>query len=143
MFKHEIQKLHDKALASVPDHVIAEWTKDKEASGPTPKTCIDGEIRFEFQHEVTEHGNEVNDKVTPMLCTFDDHFKPVREILNKDERQLLSDLENIITNNWEMFCEVGTALYYIKDFQLYKESHGSFTDYCKDTLNLKHINDNK
>jgi hypothetical protein len=52
--------------------------------------------------------------------------------LDVDETRLLAECERIIDAGIKAFCEMGKALVIIRDRKLYRETHGTFEDYCKD-----------
>ena len=52
--------------------------------------------------------------------------------LTKTEVQTLADLEAIVERGQLTFIEVGKALFRIKNEELFAQTHGSFTEYCKD-----------
>ena len=49
-----------------------------------------------------------------------------------DKRDRLGDLEEVIERGLTTFVEVGNAIREIRDSKLYKESHGTFEDYCRE-----------
>lgn len=53
------------------------------------------------------------------------------EHIAADRAQSLSDLEAVIERGMETFVEVGSALLTIRDDRLYRETHGTFEDYCR------------
>jgi len=56
----------------------------------------------------------------------------VVETLNKSEKQEFRKCEAVIRRGVKTFVEVGTALKRIQEGQLYRESHTTFDEYCKD-----------
>lgn len=52
--------------------------------------------------------------------------------LTVQESTQLEELEVTIEKNLKSFYEVGSALLIIRDQKLYRETHGTFEDYCKD-----------
>jgi hypothetical protein len=49
-----------------------------------------------------------------------------------DKRDRLGDLEEVIERGLTTFVEVGNAIREIRDSKLYRESHGTFEDYCRE-----------
>jgi hypothetical protein len=49
-----------------------------------------------------------------------------------DKRDRLGELEVVIERGLTTFVEVGNAIREIRDSKLYKESHGTFEDYCRE-----------
>lgn len=47
------------------------------------------------------------------------------------ERERLAELESVVERGLTTFVEVGLALMEIRDERLYRESHGTFDDYCR------------
>jgi len=56
--------------------------------------------------------------------------------LTKKERRRLEELESIVTRNFRAFYEVGCALREIRQRRLYRETHQTFADYCKDLWDI-------
>ncbi len=56
----------------------------------------------------------------------------IQNNLTTKESAELERLEAVIADNLVAFYEVGKALYAIRDHRLYRESHKTFEDYCKD-----------
>lgn len=52
------------------------------------------------------------------------------------ERSNLEQLESIITDNMGAFYKVGCALAKIRDSRLYRETHATFEDYCRDRWDI-------
>ncbi len=48
----------------------------------------------------------------------------------------LFELETIIKEGLKTFVEVGNALMEIRDSKMYRETHGTFEDYCKERWNI-------
>lgn len=53
------------------------------------------------------------------------------------ERERLAECERVIARGLQTFREVGTALAEIRDSRLYRETHATFEDYCRERWNLK------
>jgi len=49
----------------------------------------------------------------------------------------LTELETVIEHGLQTFVDVGTALMEIRDSRLYRDSHGTFEDYCRERWGLK------
>jgi len=56
----------------------------------------------------------------------------VSEALTGPEQRKLNDLETVIELGLQTFVEVGAALSIIREQRLYRESHGTFEDYCRE-----------
>jgi hypothetical protein len=52
--------------------------------------------------------------------------------LTKLETGKLSELESVIERGVQTFAEVGDALAEIRDGRLYRQTHGTFEDYCRE-----------
>ncbi|NJL69698.1 MAG: hypothetical protein HC894_29665 [Microcoleus sp. SM1_3_4] len=52
--------------------------------------------------------------------------------LDANERARLQELESIVENGLQTFYEVGKALDEIREQKLYRETHKSFENYCRD-----------
>ena len=52
------------------------------------------------------------------------------------ERSRLAELEAIIERGLATFIEVGTALAEVRDSRLYRETHATFADYCRERWNF-------
>ena len=48
------------------------------------------------------------------------------------EKQKLQQLESVIERGMKSFCAVGLALLEIRDGRLYRDSHRTFDDYCRE-----------
>ena len=59
------------------------------------------------------------------------------EALETNERAHLEALEARIAAGLQTFHEVGAALLEIRDSRLYRESHGTFEDYCQSRWGFK------
>ena len=57
--------------------------------------------------------------------------------LDVDETRLLAECERIIDAGIKAFCEMGKALVTIRDRKLYRETHGTYEDYCKDRWGIE------
>jgi len=53
------------------------------------------------------------------------------------EQTKLAELERVIERNLKTFYEVGNALLQIRDDRLYRATHGTFEEYCKEKWGLK------
>ncbi len=95
-------------------------------------------VLIDFQTSLP-HGSGLPVKVDPILFTFDDNVIAKREKFRAGEKTLLFASEEIIRQGWDTFRAVGLALNVIKDGQLYRRTHETFIDYCRDELNLKHM----
>lgn len=49
----------------------------------------------------------------------------------------LTELETVIEHGLQTFVDVGTALMEIRDSRLYRDSHGTFEEYCRERWGLK------
>ena len=63
-------------------------------------------------------------------------LEPEQERLYLEERQRLSVLEGVIEQGLSAFVEVGEALLEIRNSRLYRESHYTFGDYCRERWEL-------
>jgi hypothetical protein len=54
------------------------------------------------------------------------------EPLNAVEADELADCEQRIASGIEAFRDVGQALKHVRDFRLYRATHATFEDYCRD-----------
>lgn len=61
---------------------------------------------------------------------------PETASLTAVEATTLDDLEGIIEKGLSGFVEVGTALSRIRDGKLYRETHGTFEDYCRERWSI-------
>ena len=82
-----------------------------------------------------------NAAVNPEVLSDDDHGPlaetfPGAKPLSVNERNRLSELEGIITQNFKAFYNVGCALREIQANQLYRETHTTFADYAKDLWDM-------
>ena len=57
--------------------------------------------------------------------------------LSTIEKTELKELETIIDKNMKAFYGVGSALAKIRDSRLYRDTHSTFEDYCKDKWDMK------
>jgi hypothetical protein len=66
----------------------------------------------------------------------------VAERLTITEASLLAECETVIERGMGVFIETGTALTAVRDRRLYRETHGTFEDYCRDrwSLSTTHAN---
>ena len=64
------------------------------------------------------------------------------DALTVDERDHLAECETIIEAGLASFVEVGEALAQVRDSRLYRSSHGTFEDYCRERwgLSSRHVN---
>ena len=56
--------------------------------------------------------------------------------LSTIENTELKELETIINKNMTAFYQVGSALSKIRDSRLYRDTHSTFEDYCKDKWDM-------
>lgn len=56
--------------------------------------------------------------------------------LTEDERAELATLEATIEHGLQTFIDVGHALLQIREMRLYRETHGTFEDYCRDRWDI-------
>jgi hypothetical protein len=56
----------------------------------------------------------------------------IKDSLSIVEQDTLSKLEDVIEKNLSAFYEVGSSLMKIRDGRLYRESHRTFEEYCKE-----------
>jgi len=56
--------------------------------------------------------------------------------LSTIEKTELKELETIIDKNMTAFHQVGSALAKIRDSRLYRDTHSTFEDYCKDKWDM-------
>lgn len=63
--------------------------------------------------------------------------------LTAPERGELERLEGIIERGLQTFYEVGAALLTIRDGRLYRETHGTFEDYCRGKWGMTHRHANR
>jgi hypothetical protein len=61
---------------------------------------------------------------------------PETAALTAVEATTLDDLEGVIEKGLSGFVEVGTALSRIRDGKLYRETHGTFEDYCRERWSI-------
>lgn len=54
--------------------------------------------------------------------------------LSEDEKARLAEYERTIRSSMETFVKVGEAIAEIRNRKLYRETHGTFEDYCRDTF---------
>jgi ribonuclease HI len=68
------------------------------------------------------------------ISADDQPILPVRsDCLTEAEREELRIHEETIGRNFQAFLDVGQALAAIRDQRLYRETHGTFEAYCRDT----------
>ena len=67
---------------------------------------------------------------------FKESFPGTGEQLSVREETRLKELEVVIIKNFKAFYEVGRALREIRDSKLYRETHETWKDYCKDLYDL-------
>ena len=58
---------------------------------------------------------------------------PAVVTLTQDEARRLADCEAVIERGIKTFVDVGNALAEVRDDRLYRGTHGTFEDYCRDT----------
>lgn len=56
------------------------------------------------------------------------------------ERDRLAELERVIEHGQAVFVAVGDALQEIRDSRLYRETYGTFEDYCRDRWGFSRVN---
>jgi hypothetical protein len=61
---------------------------------------------------------------------------PEQLLLSLDEQAELARLETVIEKGLETFFEVGSALLDIREKRLYRQSHSTFADYCRERWTL-------
>lgn len=59
-----------------------------------------------------------------------------KEALTLAERQRLTELEQVVSENLMTFYEVGMALAEIRDNRLYRETHDTFDAYCRERFDV-------
>ena len=118
---------------------INNTTIDTATPVPADNFSTASTVEIEFLKTVIETENGFsNSGIIPALMHGDCYCNyPTNEgQLDAIESKLLADAEDLITNHWTVFCEVGLALNDIKEFELYREKYASFADYCKDKLKM-------
>lgn len=71
------------------------------------------------------------------MTIIDTETGEIIEALSMDERSELAECETKIARGLQTFYEVGEALLKIRDSRLYRETHGTFEDYCQEKWQLK------
>lgn len=56
------------------------------------------------------------------------------------DRRRLTELEGVIERGRQTFVEVGEALAEIRDQRLYRDTHGTFEDYCRERWSMDRVN---
>jgi hypothetical protein len=71
--------------------------------------------------------------------------KPVRKVkeLTSSERHRLTEAEAVIQSHFESFSKAGDALVDIRDNRLYRETHGTFEDYCRERWEMSKTQANR
>ena len=71
--------------------------------------------------------------------------KSVRKVkeLSASERNRLTEAEKVIQNHFESFSKAGDALVEIRDNRLYRETHGTFEDYCRERWEMSKTQANR
>ena len=59
------------------------------------------------------------------------------------DRRRLTELEGVIERGRQTFVEVGQALAEIRDQRLYRDTHGTFEDYCRERWSMDRRNANR
>lgn len=72
---------------------------------------------------------KIHDKGDPMSCELKEAEMNLLSVIEKSE---LSQLEATIEKHLSAFYEVGFALMQIRDNRYYRETHGTFEEYCKE-----------
>lgn len=60
-----------------------------------------------------------------------------------DQTARLAELEAVIAGGLQTFVDVGLALLEIRDSRLYRESHGTFDDYCRERWHISKTHANR
>lgn len=63
--------------------------------------------------------------------------------LSAHEKDVLARLETTIKDHFESFSKAGDALVAIRDGRLYRETHGTFDDYCRERWDMSKTNANR
>lgn len=63
--------------------------------------------------------------------------------LTASERSRLSEAEAVIQSHFESFSKAGDALVDIRDNRLYRETHGTFEDYCRERWEMSKTQANR
>jgi hypothetical protein len=63
-------------------------------------------------------------------------LSPAKRLLTSAESARLAELEPIIERGMASFVEVGNALLEISDRRLYRETHSTFEEYCRNTWSM-------
>jgi hypothetical protein len=58
------------------------------------------------------------------------------QALTPQEKSVLDELELFISDNFKVFFKVGMALARIRDSRLYRQTHATFQEYCRDRFDL-------
>lgn len=71
--------------------------------------------------------------------------KPVRRIkpLSTSEKEMFERMESTIQSHLESFSKAGDALVAIRDGRLYRETHGTFEDYCRERWEMSKTQANR
>lgn len=126
-------------MARLDDNNITDSNSiEIQAETPYSASSTSSTVEIEFLQTVREQRNSLDIELIPGLLHGDCgcNFPKKKEKLDEIDRDLLAGAEELITNCWDTFCEVGMALNDIKEFELYREKYPSFADYCKDKLKM-------
>jgi hypothetical protein len=75
----------------------------------------------------------------PYLAGEDDNDAVEISNLSDDDRKDLAQAEKSLVEFWDALELVLMDLHHIKEFKLFRETHPTFAAYCKDKLDLVHI----
>lgn len=71
--------------------------------------------------------------------------KPARKVkqLSAHEKEVFERMEGVIQSHLESFSKAGDALVAIRDGRLYRETHGTFEDYCRERWEMSKTQANR
>jgi hypothetical protein len=70
---------------------------------------------------------------------------PTRKIkpLSASEKEIFERMEGVVQSHLESFSKAGDALVAIRDGRLYRETHGTFEDYCRERWEMSKTQANR
>jgi hypothetical protein len=71
--------------------------------------------------------------------------KPARKVkpLSASEKEIFERMEGVVQSHLESFSKAGDALVAIRDGRLYRETHGTFEDYCRERWEMSKTQANR
>ena len=145
----EEQKLHESALQILSS--VRELRSEPEHQSiddaPPKRIAVDPEVSGELTadpggHRLEVEAEEISKEVSVMAATIDETQVAVIEVVEELSEQELAERHRLELKVERAFVEAGTALRELRDRRLYRNTHKTFEEYCRDRFGFSRQNAN-